>query len=296
MPGVKVTMFLVQDKYSWTEDHYYITASTPTLGIAEGPANQLASLRVQLLGYDAGLERVRLSLFPANQQVRDLLFGAALTNTWGGGGPFAPLYAAARAYNALLVRFSSGVGFHRNAYFAACPEGIFHSRPGDDTGLDFSVIPEFLLRYVALVSYLANGSWGWLSRTQSILTQASGLVTNAAFPGMLGIQVFQQIPGVVVGSQLQVHGWRRLSIKATPPLTGIYKCGGVLAPVAPSTTWTYFLFNTAQIAPSNFFTNGSVGLYVPSFQTYFVAQPAEATSRKRGATALRPRGRSKTQF
>jgi hypothetical protein len=296
MPGAKVTMFFVQDKYSWTEDHYYVSASGINLNSLVLPATSLAAVRSQLLGFDAALERIRLSQFPANQQVQDVLFPAALTGNWAVTAGNLALWSAARAYNALLTRLSSSGGYHRNYYLAGCPEGIFHSRLGDDTGLDFSVIPEFLTRFYALVTQLTTGSWGWLTRTQSVLVQAGGLVTNAAFPGMLGIQVPAALPGVVQGTPLQVSGWRRVSIKASPPLTGVYKCGGVLAPVAPSTMWTYFLFNTSLIPPTNFFTLGKIGVYTPAFATYNQAQPAEATSRKRGATALRPRGRSRTQF
>jgi hypothetical protein len=294
--AVKVVMFFVLDKYSWTEDHYWLGAGgSGALAQAIPIAQQLASYRVQLLGYDAQIERIRLSNVPANQQVDDVEYTGALTPSWE--LPFGtPAYTASRAYNALLLRIQSVSGYHRNYYLGGAPAGLFHSRAGDDTGLDFSQVPSFLVRMLGFMNYLTSGPWGWLTRTQSPLFQASGLVTNAAFPGMLGITVAGQLAGVVQGSQIQVKGWRRTSVKASPPLTGVYRVGGVLSPTAPSTLWTYFLVNSSLLPPSNFFTLGQVGPYVPSFQAYNNSQPVEATSRKRGATSLRPRGRSRTQF
>lgn len=297
MPAKVVLMFTL-DKYSWSEDHYYLLGSSSGQGLqaAVQPAQQLAGTRAQLLGYDAQIERIRISGVPANQQVFDVEFPGNLVPTWELPAS-TPAYTASRAYNALLIRFQSLTGYHRNYYLGGAPAGLFHSRAGDDTGLDFSQVPSFLLRTIAFTSFLQqNAAWGWLSRTSSPLVPALGpLVTNAAFPGMIGIQS-PLLPGVAVGSQIQVAGWRRLSIKAGPPLTGIYKCGGVLAPVAPSTTYTYFLFNTQYVQPSNFFTIGKVGPFVGAFQAYATSQPVEATSRKRGATLLRPRGRSRTRF
>lgn len=297
MPSKVVLMFTL-DKYSWSEDHYYLLGSSSGQGLQAtiAPAQQLAAARAQLLGYDAQIERIRISGVPANQQVIDVEFAGNLTPAWEQPSGVAA-YTASRAYNALLLRLQSLQGYHRNYYLGGAPAGLFHSRAGDDTGLDFSQVPSFLLRMIAFTAFLyGTASWGWLTRTASPLVPALGpLVTNAAFPGMIGIQS-PLLAGVVVGSQIQVAGWRRLSIKAGPPLTGIYKCGGVLAPVAPSTTYTYFLFNTQYVQPSNFFTIGKVGPFVGSFQAYNSAQPVEATSRKRGATLLRPRGRSRTRF
>lgn len=294
--AVKVILMFTLDKYSWTEDHYWLGAGgSGALSLAFGPANILASYRAQLLGYDAQIERVRIANVPANQQVADIEYTGNLTPSWEQPAT-TPAYTASRAYNALLQRIQSAVGYHRNYYIGGAPAGLFHSRAGDDTGLDFSQVPSFLPRLLGFGNYLTSGPWGWLTRTQSVLFQASGLVTNAAFPGMLGIQVNGQLAGVVQGSQILVKGWRRTSVKASPPLSGVYKVGGVLSPVAPSTLWTYFLVNSSLLPPSNFFTLGQVGAYTPSFQVYNNIQPVEATSRKRGATSLRPRGRSRTQF
>lgn len=295
--AVKLTLFMVLDKYSWTEDHFDLSASSGNLAGEAPRAQQLATLRASLLGYDASLERVRISSVPANQQVFDVLFPGNIQANWVGGQVATPGYSASRGYQALLMRLQNAGGNHRNYYMAGAPYGIFRSRPGDDSGLDFSQVPEFLLRITGYAAFLTGGGWGWLSRANLPLTQASGpLQSSAAAPGMVGIPVSAQLAGVSVGTQVLVRGWRRTNIRTCPPLSGLYKIGFIAAPVAPSTTWTYFLFNTSFITPSNFFTLGQIGPFTFTSAAYTVATPVVATQRKRGATALRPKGRARVQF
>ena len=297
---IKVTMFLVSDKYSWSEDHYYLPATA--IRDAVQPAVQLLYERAPCLGVGAAVKLARLSLVPANGAVQDAIPTQPIAPDWSGQSGLGPAQInASRPYQALQVRFSSYFGYHRNLFLGGAPAGLFHGGIPGDSGLDFSQAGDFSQRLAGFLNFLTSGGtsspqWGWLSRTSALYSQAVGpLVTNAAYPGMVGVQVAAQLPLVGVGNLVQVKGWRRTSVKSGARLTGVYRLGPILPPVAPATAWTYFLQGTANVVPTNFFTLGMIAPYAPVSVGYLLAQSIQATERKRGATAYRPRGRSRTR-
>lgn len=294
---VKVTLYLSSDKYSWSEDHYYLASSA--FNAATLPALQLMGFRAPCLGAGASVRLARLSTVPANGFVYDAIPGAPIAPSWPAlATNFNQIFAASRPYQALQVRISSYLGQHRNYFMGGAPAGLFHGNIPGDTGLDFSGVGDFNTRLSNYLNFLSGGSlnnpvWGWLTRTIVPYSQSLGLVTNAAYPGMVGITVNAGLPGANVGSQVQVKGWRRISVKSGARLTGVYRVGAILPPVAPATVWTYFLLATSQVVPTNFFTLGQIAVYAPVPAGYFLTQSIQATERKRGATAYRPRGRAR---
>lgn len=292
MPGVKCTFQFSNDKYSWSEAHYWITGQTPTFQAAIAPAEQLGVYRIPLLGNGAQLNRIRLSLFPANRQVYDILYpGAQGAPVWP-ADPTGLVYSSSRSFTALLARLQDVGGSWANVFAAGVPASLAHSVAGDTTGLQWGSCPGFSTRWGQFVNFLTNGNWGWLSRRDTTFAQAQALVTNAAFPSMIGVQTAAAIPQVGVGSQVLVKGFRRLNTRLQP-LGGVWTVGGVLAPVAPAVNWTYFLLNSGNVSTTNYKGMGQIGLLYQDFHIYASVWSIDITERKRGGSIGRPRGRSR---
>lgn len=311
MAGLKITMEFVQDKYSWTESHWYLTTSlNPPLQLGVPQAQALAAVRVPLLGNGCALQRVRISQFPANRQVLDVLSPyIATVPTWPPDpSPNGTTYTASRAFTALLAILEDVNGDFRNYYVGGVPGALAHAAPGaigDQSGITWAAVPDFSARAAAYNQFLTNQNWGWMTRRNTTFSQAQGPpVSNAAFPGMIGIQTAAQLVGLGLGLQggpaqigtlVQLKGWRRLNTRLQR-LGGVWQVGGILAPVAPSTLWTYFLFNSSGVPLTNYKANGQIGVLYQSFLIYNSLSWDEITQRKRGATVNRPRGRSRSRF
>lgn len=303
--AVKVTAFFNQDKYAWSEIHYLNVAFSAEL---EGnpTVSQYLQLRANCLGLGASLNNCRVSSVPGDQFVADSIFAQNLvphfftpnpilglppTPLTVGNAPF--YYFAQRAPLCVMTRLISRDGGHRNYYMAGAPAGIFRTVPGTQNGIDLTQPSQWVTAYDALMSFLAvnNNGFGWMTRTQSTLIRAAGPpVTSAAYPGMIGIQVPNNLP-VLPGGEVYVKGWRRISVPAGRKLSGVYTLGAILPPVSPSLNFTYFLMNTAQVSPTNFKTVGSIAALELTFEPYASFGELLATSRKRGATEYRPKGR-----
>jgi hypothetical protein len=300
MAGIKVTMMFSSEKYSWTEAHYYITTSQTAPAAAVGPAQQLAQMRAPLLGLNASLDRIRLSSYPANRIALDLEdFFLATKGNWP-ADPGQNTYSAALANVALVLRISSLEGFSTQVYLAGIPMSVVRETTINQDGWQFSSSGDFGTRLQAFAGYLTGGLWGWLTQQRTPYVQVQGLVTNAAFPGMVGVVTAgplgtllnpQNIP---VNTQVRMRNWRRLCVRQ-PRLSGVWFLGGILTPVAPSTLWTYFLFNSGQVPLTNYKSYGQIGLLTPGFATYQAATASIGTTRKRGATSNRPRGRARSR-
>jgi hypothetical protein len=293
MAGVKVTLEFSCDKYSWSEAWWWITAGAATFQNAYGPSVQLAQYRVPLLGVGCQLDRWRLSLFPANRRTFDVFYPS------NGGQPSWPAdptgirYAASRPFTAVLLLLENPSGLQKHTFLAGCPTALSHTVPGDSTGLQFASAPDFLNRLGQFLNFVSSGSWGWLSRADTTMNQVQGLVTNAAFPSMIGLVTGGPIAGLTVGSKVLVKGFARINVKV-PALGGLWTVGGVLPPVAPATQWTYFLLNSGAVPVNNYKGLGSVGLLLQDFQTISSGGAESVTERIRGGTLNRPRGRSRT--
>lgn len=297
MSGVKVTLEFVSGKYAWTEAHYYLSGSAATSQAVQ-PALGLSQVRGACLGVGAQIERIRLSSYPANRLTQDLdgqyLGGIPQWPPFTGQGPG---YSAGISGESILGRLQSAAGNGRNYYLAGVPAVAIRQILTNQDGIDWSQPPGLNSRLAALANFLSSGSWGWLTTTTSVFLPGSAPITSAAFPGMIGILVPGPIgtltnpANIPPNTQLQATGWTRICVKQ-PRLNGRWFLGGILPPVAPATQWAYFLYGSGAVPLGNYKKNGSLGQITPSFAIYASCTWLSATTRKRGATSTRPRGRS----
>jgi len=293
---LKLTANLLQDRYSWTESHYLLNFSAlPPVGIV-GPTpldavvGSYSTLRTATLGNYAVVDSIRVSEVPANRLVADYFTTYSVSPPVWPADPTGDVYSSDRAYSAVLVRMLGSIG-NKNWFLAGVPDSTIQTGPLNRRGISLGGSPGWLARFTAFMSFLTSGNaFGFRSRTADGQIQAQGLVTNAAFPAMIGVVTAVTL-GLNVGQSVLVKGWRRNNARLGP-LTGGYVIGGVLPPTTPATNWTYFLLNTAAVNPTNFLGLGTIGPLSFQFIPYEGFEPIKAVSHKRGASYGAPRGRS----
>lgn len=310
MPGIKVTMEFGSGDFAWSESYYWLTTSTPSSpSLAAGPAASLAGARVPCLGNGASLNRIRLSLFPAARLTDDLLSPfIPTTSTWplniAGGYPLSTLqYTAARPWEALQLLCEDSIGRRKAVYMAGIPAGLVQQEPFDQQGIYWGGAPGFGPRLEAFQSILTSGSWGWLTQTnetfQPVYQSAGapfGLTTNAAYPGMVGVQVTNPLVFTdPLHPRLRIKSLRRINVHL-PGGNGTWSVGNILPPTPPATApWTYFLLNSSLVQLTGYVGIGQVAAYFPSFATIAAIEAVQTTHRKRGVLLGAPRGRSRSR-
>lgn len=289
---VKVTFMFADQGFRWSEIHYNTQFFSPAS--ASQSAFDLAKQRATLLGVGAFIREIRIGSVPANGLVEDVNFAGGLAGAFGTPGPsvFGSVWSAPPA-TVLLTRIQSALGLHRNYYISGAPAALFTGANNDGEFIKYNAVPEFYPLFSAYMGLLTSGAWGWLTRTSSALTQCTGLVQGVQTPPMIGLQTAAAVPGVTQGGQVLVRGWRRANLRGTPPFTGVQVVAQVVPPVAPATTWTYYLLNTSQITPTSFFTVGKIGPLQLTTVGYSAWTGLEAASRKRQSGPLGRRGRAR---
>lgn len=306
-PSQKYTMVFRLGKYSWTESHYATGPQPPTSQGSQLYAQTLAQSRQACLASPAAIVYVRISTVPASRITFDWYPPNPLVGSFA--PPLGVLGAAgvngniaALPNEALIVDMYSASGLSTRLYLAGCPAGIFIQPGLNGQGYDLGQVAGYT---AALNSYFAfltniNGTWGWQSRQGAVAFQPAlgPPIVNPLYSNSVGITIAGALaPAPNPGDSLQVKGWRRNSNR-TPGLTGVYRLNGLPlpggAPGAPTTT--YFLTNTGQVQPGNFYTIGKIGLLNVNFSAYALPDVVGATSRKRGSRIGAPRGRSSIRY
>jgi hypothetical protein len=282
---VKVTLMMSLGKASWSEAHFL--AGADSFSAAQSNAVALANARAGMLGGDATIDAVRLSLFAVPRYV-EYLDGSLFSDSGSWSGDTEE-YTGNHPNLALLCRASSS-GDQKNLYLAGFPEAIAQQ----GTTFKGGYIPnsQFITRFAAFKAALLNG-FSFPARLFTGSQRCSGpLVQNAQFPGMVGVPTAAAV-GLAVGDQAYVYGFRRINTKIGH-INGLWQVRGILAGAAPGSV-IYFLANTSGVDPNNFFVLGNIVANQHTFENYSDLVAKKVVSRKRGATLGAPRGRSRTR-
>lgn len=299
---LKYTLGMAAPGYAWTESHYNSYSGLPSDQTAVNLGQSLAAARVGCLAQACAVTRVRISAVPANRVVWDLFppfipskgqFFLGLA--FSGVGSYASMIPGGVL---LIDLFASSIGQTR-IFLGGVPSGIFQMPGIGNAGYDLAGAPGFDVALAIYLQYLtATGNgWGFLSAALGEevpnVPAVQGLVTNALYPGSVGIVTATSPLGALPpNTQVLVRGWRRLSLRS-PALGGVYRTlGQTLQAAGPPPTSTYFLSNTGTVQPANFFTQGTISLYTARFLPYLKSQVVAATTRKRGSRFGARRGRS----
>ena len=296
---LKFTIGFVSGRYSWTESHLNTATSSPAGSNTHLIAQALAARRAACLGVGAAISRIRVSDQPANRIVYDYLppdIASTGFTSPSGLVPGSAVYNAEVSGLCLVVNIYDPLGRPTRVFVAGLPAGLFTEPSVANLGYNFSQVPLLQTMLDSYFGYLTgpNNGWGFATRVLGLFLQATGpLVTNAAYPGAVGVTLPQQLNfGTQLRPQVVAKGWRRFSTRS-PGLSGVYYVQGApLFNAGPPQSWTYFLANTGSVLPTNFFTIGGLYVYNPTITAYDSFEYDEATTRKRGSRFAAPRGRS----
>jgi hypothetical protein len=285
---VKVTMYFSLANYSWSETHYYLLSTAES--VVHPYTVQLANYRARLLGDYANLSAIRLSTVPSNRNVTDIdpseWSGAGFVGTDTGMGDV----TAERPYSSLLLLFTGQVS-QKNMYLGGLPDEIIQTTPTSNTG--YVPSGDWQMRFNQWSQYLVKpdgtSQWGFRSRfgEPGIPITSVGLATGVGS----NIGLFSMVNlGVPVGSDVYLTGFRRSNTRQ-PGLSGSYQVIGIIPPGSGVTSWETILGETGNVVPSNFISMGTAQPLVYQYVPYIACTPRRATSRKRGGSFGRPRGR-----
>jgi len=310
MAGVRALFEFGSQDYAWSEAYYWTTGQQPSNpSIAIQPAQNLAYARVPCLGNGAALQRVRLSLYPASRQVYDILppliptAPAWGTQTINGYSIDALQYTASRPWVALLCLCSDLLGRTKQIYMGGIPKGLEAQETADEQGIYWDGAPGFYQRLSTFFAQLNAGSWAWLSQRLESFQPAYqsaaapyGLVTNAAYPGMVGVQTTTPLTFTdPLHPRVRIKGLKRQNIRI-PGANGLWSVGGILPPTPPATApYTYFLLNSSLVSLTGYTGIPLVAAFFPSFINIVQSQPVATVHRKRGVSLAGVRGRLRTR-
>lgn len=297
----KITFFFSLYNSTWTET-YYAPAST-SFSSLQSQAINIGLARCALNGPQVTWVATRVVLLSLPRQAT--FIGTQNLPT---AGTFVFLPAtdpdqdSAPGFTSVQVKYFGLTGHTTRRYLAGIPEGIvstkFTSRNIGVLGLWRNALQQF-------VSALNQASFAFRFTNQAAKQNVTALTTSAQFPAEVGVSFGQQMIASVAGqtNYLYLRGFRSVNTKLFG-LGGVYAVDpaspGLTAAVAP---FTYYLQNTSRVSVSNIAKTGYGVQLAYGYDGFSLAQSPDntgftilsVTHRKRGGSALLPRGRLRTR-
>lgn len=297
----RCTVFFATESYTWTESHYLPSGGSVTS--VSALLVGLAALRVNMMASNCRIVAIRIENLTPPRTVYYLQAGTYVSvgQFTANVGISLPDTAAAPPFVAVKIRVQGSAGYSTEIYVSGVPEGLIGTGGQSEQNLEPNIA--FRNQLQIYVNYLISNQFSFRVRQlpqplpqctapASQPVQAAGLIAvQFGVPLTFGTPPsFGPTPAALV-----LKGFRRANNRL-PGLSGIYKVAagspGLTASAAP---YIYWLQNTYNVAPSNIIvTGGGCGL-TWYYDTYAIMNPRGATHRKRGASALAPRGRSRTR-
>ena len=297
----RVTLFFQVESYTWTESHYLPAGGT--VASVTQVMMGIAALRVNMMAANCTISAIRIENLTPPRTVYYLAAG-----TYPNQGQFTagglvgnPDVDSAPPWASVKVRVQGSAGYSTEIYISGVPEGIIGTGGVSSQNLEPNIAFRNALN--AYLGYLILQNFSFRVRQLlNPLPQCTGPASQPAqAAGLIAVQfgvplVFGTPPSFGPSpSAVVLKGFRRANLRL-PGLSGIYKVAagspGLTASAAP---YIYWLQNTFAVQPANLLvTGGGCGL-VWYYDTYAILNPRGATHRKRGASALAPRGRSRNR-
>lgn len=291
---IRITIFMTTDTFTWTESHYHVSATT--IAAAATDAASLAAARLKILtkpaaivGYrlsDTALPRqAQFSPLPGNQWIGSYLFpGTSVIDQY-----------ADRPYSVVIPEYVGVNGRTSRGYMAGVPDQIVSEDPEEVGGLDPTFSPGWVKAFNRYMVTLA-AAWGWRRISNAGTVPVIGVDTTTHPAGELGVTVGAAINFAGGPVKVNITGFRSVNPRKRG-LSGIYSVDQTDATYPPTAKpFTYFLRGTSAANGANLTTQlGSVAPLAYLIEQYASADIIRATHRKRGVSALAPRGRSRSR-
>lgn len=293
---IRVTFEMSSERSTWSESHYYLNASLPDFHSTGGAltalgqaAKDLGQARAGLLGINAQLDRARSSVPGGNRLVDYLDFGQA-SGTWPTPGKQGK-WTADQPNAAIVTNARTLIGRTFRTYLAGIPDAVIQTVSGVVGTLDPP--PEFITPWLIYQGILTGGLWAAGIKSNPVSQPIVGLTQNAQFPSLIGVGMGLPLPGVDVGTRVQIRGMRRTNM-AGKDLNGIWVVGGTI-PAPPAGATVYFLRDSAGVDPTNFWRMGAMATLGVIYDPYVSINYDFGGTRKRGGSIGLPRGRLKSR-
>jgi hypothetical protein len=291
---LKVTLQMSENRSTWGETHYYIPAADPSDTDAQAAATKLATLRANLLGFNAVLLRARICRTDKPRICKPIRFNPPLVSPYTAATGEAGILSADQPNASVLVEFQTRqFSMLAKKWLAGIIDVEIETDPQNPSML--SGDPNFVGPFNKYAAYLTNGSWGTALKTNPVSQQCLAIFAQAATPAHVGVTVQNPFPlgtrTTPVGMRLQLRGFHRTNPKS-PGLNGMWSVHSTLTNV--DGTMTYFLEDSQAVDPANFWTKGLVQTIDVTYDAYLSLTPQKAVSRKRGGSIELPAGRRKT--
>ncbi len=295
---MRMTMFFATDNYTWTESHWLLGVSS--YAAAEPPAISIATARCGILAEYSTMQAVRLTNL-ALPRTSFYLPGFSFPGDTGRFQVAPDGVLADRPYSALNIQFTGIDGTESRGYLSGIPDGLIGEGASSDRGIyALGIWGSALYNYIGSLLPLQAGALGINGAAYRRLDYSA--VQNVAavtMPGVPGNEIAVTFPAQLTfipntPPAIVFKGFQKVNTRL-PMLHGTYyvDTNPTLFPVAPP--WTYFLQNTANISLANIKKKGVGSGLLYTYIQYLNGTVVSATHRKRGASALAPRGRSRTR-
>jgi len=296
---LRITFFFSGAGATWTESYYQAGATLTAAVLAQ--IKELSRTRANMLVAPYTIAAIRVTFVGTPRVAYYLLASQFYSN---GNFQYTPATApdeyGVNFNTVVLVKFyGSTYGHVDTKYMGGAPEGIFSEGPGSAGGLGTNTTPwsnalsQFMFTLAGQNSFRIF-NWG---NTYTV----TNVLTNIAFPGEIGIQTAFQLVFGLTPPRVNLKGFRKVNVRQAG-LNGLYRVdplspGLQSGAVAP---FTYYLANTVQVNVANILDKGYVSPEAYQYDSYGFSGPTgsgfsiiRATHRKRGASQLAPRGRSR---
>lgn len=294
--AMKMIVQFLLGRQTWGEAHYWGNGANPD-GVAEQKAAvQLAKARAKLMGFNCFITGVKLVSPTQKRNVTLIRFNPPLDSTFTPEGPQENELSADIGNTSIMcVVKTANQGRQFRVYLAGCIDRAIQTDP--DFPDNIVPDPNLIGPFNAWQNFITAGAaWGTIVKTNPQSLPVLQVVTNAQFPGLVGVMLASPLAvGVnplAIGDHFQLRGFKRNN-EAAPDLNGTWQIGATLA--GAGTVISYFLNSSQGIDPSNFWKIGVAQTILGVYDPYLSIDIEGARTRKRGESIEARRGRSRTR-
>lgn len=282
-----------QKSYSMTEPHVY-NADPDDLETLADTVRDVYNLRAKMMAENVICQGFRISRIGVfrdyyNETPFDVEGGGKGISKNGGQSGF----KADVPNVALQCAVSSGTSRHSNLYLSGLPDALLgtDNDPAVGAGPYYDRCPNWLKAFNSYRVKLYGGSWGFWALLDTVRHPILTWGQTADAPFQLIATLAQTEDFAEVGDTIKIRGVQ-MKYKGAPKLNGEHK---VVAKAVGSGTVDYTLKGTEGMDLNLIVTDGTAETITHGFFPYTKIVPANQTSRKRGGSSSRARGRSSSR-
>jgi len=274
--------------FSTTETHYYLPDGDDFTA-CQARADTLASARNQMMGTGVKFFGIRMSLEGEARTARFVPSGQMTkAGVPIGSGNTGSKFGAADQPNAcILLRASHDNKRQKNIYLTGVPDELIQTNP---VGPNLNKVVGWEAKFNNYKKILKEDNiWGFKGRKLNpTKTNVVDYVQQDNGAGLLGVVTTVDV--AAVGDKVQLRNVKLIN-PSLPKVNGQYYVTSKDTDVGAG-TFTYFLRNSADLIANNIADPGTIEKVEFDYFAYDCVRIMGQTSRKRGVSALAPRGKS----